>query len=107
MEVQSIALNSANVRYNNANDGKRVYDIESNVNIQGQNVNIQGQNVNGFESGVIKKDNVQVATFSMWGTNLNPSFQGLEPTEMCAVLMAINEFISSVKQDVENSVINI
>lgn len=100
MEVQSIALNSANVRYNNANDEKRVYDIEANVNIQ-------GQNVNGFESGVIKKENVQVATFSMWGTNLNPSFQGLEPTEMCAVLMAINEFISSVKQDVENSVINI
>lgn len=100
MEVQSIALNSANVRYNNANDEKRVYDIESNVNIQ-------GLNVNGFESGFIKKENVQVATFSMWGTNLNPSFQGLEPTEMCAVLMAINEFIASVKANVETSSINI
>lgn len=100
MAVQSIALNSANVRYNNANDEKRVYDIEANVNIQ-------GQNVNGFESGVIKKDNIQVATFSMWGTNLNPSFQGLEPAEMCEVLMAINEFITSVRQDIETNPINI
>ena len=100
MEVQSIALNSANVRYNNANDEKRVYDIESNVNIQ-------GQNVNGFESGVIKKDNIQVATFSMWGENLNPSFQGLSATEMCAVLMAINDFIESVKANVAASPINI
>lgn len=100
MEVQSIELNSANVRYNNANDEKRVYDIESNVNIQ-------RQNVNGFESGVIKKDNIQVATFSMWGENLNPSFQGLSATEMCAVLMAINDFIESVKANVAAYPINI
>ena len=100
MEVQSIALNSANVRYNNANDEKRVYDIESNVNIQ-------GQNVNGFESGVIKKENVQVATFSMWGENLNPSFQGLSATEMCAVLMAINDFIESVKVKVSTTDFNV
>ena len=100
MEVQSIALNSANVRYNNANDEKRVYDIEANVNIQ-------GQNVYGFESGVIKKENVQVATFSMWGDNLNPSFQGLEPNERCSVLMAINDFIASVEQNVETSPIQI
>lgn len=100
MEVQSIALNSANVRYNNANDEKRVYDIEANVNIQ-------GQNVYGFESGVIKKENVQVATFSMWGEDLNPSFKGLSGTERCAVLMAINDFIASVEQNVETSPIQI
>ena len=100
MEVQSIALNSANVRYNNANDEKRVYDIEANVNIQ-------GQNVYGFESGFIKKEDVQIATFSMWGETFNPSFQGLEPNEMCSVLMAINDFIASVKQNVETSPIQI
>ena len=100
MEVQSIALNSANVRYNNANDEKRVYDIEANVNIQ-------GQNVNGFESGVIKKDNVQVATFSMWGEDLNPSFKGLSGTERCAVLMAINDFIESVEVKVSTTDFNV
>lgn len=100
MEVQSIALNSANVRYNNANDEKRVYDIESNVNIQ-------GQNVNGFESGVIKKDNIQVATFSMWGEDLNPSFKGLSGTERCAVLMAINDFIESVEVKVSTTDFNV
>ena len=97
MEVQSIALNSANVRYNNANDEKRVYDIEANVNIQ-------ALNVYGFESGVI---NVQVATFSMWGEDLNPSFKGLSGTERCAVLMAINDFIESVEVNVAASSINI
>lgn len=100
MEVQSIALNSANVRYNNANDESRVFDIEANVNIQ-------RQNVNGFESGVIKKEDVQIATFSMWGENLSPSFQGLSATEMCAVLMDINDFIESVKANVAASPINI
>lgn len=100
MEVQSIALNSANVRYNNANDEKRVYDIEANVNIH-------SLNVNGFESGFVKKDNIQVATFTMWGENLNPSFQGLEPNERCSVLMAINDFIASVNQNVETSPIQI
>lgn len=98
MNVQSIALNSANVRYNNANDEKRVYDIESDVNIK-------AQNVNGFESGVVKKDDIQVATFSMWGTRFDPSFQNLEVTEMCAVLMAINEFIASVEENVATNVI--
>ena len=55
----------------------------------------------------IKKEDVQIATFSMWGDNLNPSFQGLEPNEMCSVLMAINDFIASVKQNVETSPIQI
>lgn len=100
MEVQSIALNSANVRYNNANDEARVFDIESNVNIQ-------GGNVNGFEGGIVKEDGLQVATFTMWGTNLNPSFQNLDASKMCEVLMAINEFIASVKENVATKAIEL
>lgn len=100
MEVQSIALNSANVRYNNANDEARVFDIEANVNIQ-------GGNVNGFEGGIVKENGLQVATFTMWGTNLNPSFQGMEASKMCEVLMAINEFIASVKENVLTNEIDV
>ena len=98
MKVQGIALNSANVRYNNANDEARVYDIESNVSIQ-------GQSVNGVDGGVVKKDETVVASFNAWGTNVSPSFQGLEATEMCAVLMDINDYIASVKESVATKVI--
>ena len=100
MKIQSVALNSANVRYNNYNDESRKYDIESNVNIQ-------GEQANGFESGIVKSDGLQIATFSMWGTNLNPSFQNLSPSEMCEVLMAINEFIEAVKNNVITNVIDL
>lgn len=96
MNVQGVALNSANVRYDNANEETRVYDIESNVNIQ-------ISNVNGFDSGIVKENGVQVATFSVWGNNLNPSFINLDVTKMCDVLMAINDFTESVKAHVENN----
>lgn len=100
MNVQSVTLNSANVRYNNGNEESRVYDIESNVNIQ-------GQSVNGFDGGVVKKDGVQMATFTAWGNNLNPSFQNMEATEMCNVLMAINEFMAAVKSSVSTKTIEL
>lgn len=100
MNVQSVALNSANVRYNNANEESRLYNIESNVAIQ-------DKTVNNFENGIVKRNDVVLATFTMWGTNLNPSFQGLNASEMCEVLMAINDFIESVKANVETTPINI
>ena len=100
MKVQGIELNSANVRYNNANDEARVYDIESNVSIQ-------GQNVNGFDGGIVKMGETVVTSFNAWGGNVSPSFQGLEVTEMCAVLMAINEYIASVKESVATKVIEL
>lgn len=100
MKVQGIELNSANVRYNNANDEARVYDIESNVSIQ-------GQNVNGFDGGIVKMGETVVASFNAWGGNVSPSFQNLEVTEMCAVLMAINDYIASVKETVATKVIEL
>lgn len=100
MEVQGIELNSANVRYNNANDEARVYDIESNVSIQ-------GQNVNGFDGGIVKKGETVVASFNAWGGNVNPSFQNLEVSVMCDVLVAINDYIASVKETVATKVIEL
>lgn len=100
MEVQSIALNSANVRYNNANDESRVFDIEANVNIQ-------SGDVNGFESGIVKEDGVQVATFTTWFNNFNPSFQDMDASKMCEVLMAINDFVASVKNNVSTKAIEL
>lgn len=99
-KVQSVTLNSANVRYNNAVDESRTFDIESNVNIQ-------NGNANSFDGGVVKQNDVVLATFSMWGTNLNPSFQNLEASEMCEVLMAINDFIAAVKENVLTATIDL
>ena len=100
-KVQSVALNSANVRYNNAVDAEKVYDIETNVNIQ-------GTNVTSFDGGVVKKSTVIVASFSMYGDNrLNINFQNIEDSaEMCSILNAINEFIKNVEQDVMTNEIN-
>ena len=100
MNIQRVSLNSANVRYDNANEESRVYDIEANANIN-------GKTVSGFDGGVVMKDGVQMATFSKWGTNLNPNFHNLEATEMCEVLMAINDFIESVTENVSNKTIEL
>lgn len=100
MEVQNVSLNSANVRYNNANDETKVYDISANVSIQ------NGTAIS-FDGGVVKKDDVQLASFNMWGDTLNPSFQGLEISESCNVLTIIGEFIESVKAHVSTNSINI
>ena len=91
-KVQSIALNSANVRYNNAIDTEKIYDIETNVNIQ-------GTSVISFDGGVVKKSTIIVASFSMYGNHhLNINFQNVDDTtEMCSILNAINEFINNVE----------
>lgn len=95
-KVQSVALNSANVRYNNAVDTEKVFDIEVNVSIRG---NVVGS----FDGGVVKKDSMVIASFSMYGeNNLSISFQNVtDPMEMCSILNAVSEFIENVKADVQ------
>ena len=101
MKVDFTKLNSANVSADNKVDESRVYDIEARVNIQ-------GQSANSIDSGVVKKGDVEVATFSSWGeSSLSPNFTGVEATEMCAILMAINEFIADVKTKVSETTIEI
>lgn len=100
MSVQKVLLNSANVRYNNANDEERVYDIEANANIH-------GNKVNGFEGGVVKKDGNVIATFTIWGNNFNPSFKQIAVKEMCSVLVAIDEFVVSVMEEVASKEIEL
>lgn len=94
MNVQSVSLNSANVRYNNANEESRVYDIESNVNIQ-------GQNVTGFEGGVVKKEELVLATFNQWNNqNQNIGWQNVTTDEKCEIQKHIDAFVEAVKTSV-------
>ena len=100
-KIDFVKLNSANVSCDNSIDTERVYDIKANANLQ-------GDNLSSMDSGVVKKDDVQVATFNMWGENFNPSFNGVtDAMEMCNILMAITNFIANVKAELVNNPIEI
>ena len=100
-KIDFTKLNSANVSCDNSVDTERVYDIKANANLQ-------GDNLSSMDSGVVKKGDVQVATFNMWGDNFNPSFTNVsDPMEMCNILMAITNFIANVKSELNNNPIEI
>lgn len=100
-KIDFTKLNSANVSCDNSVDTERVYDIKANANLQ-------GDNLSSMDSGVVMKDDVQVATFNMWGENFNPSFNNVSDVmEMCAILTAITTFIANVKSELANNPIEI
>ena len=100
-KVDFTKLNSANVSVDNSVDTERVYDIKCNANL---NNNV----LNSIDSGSVMKDDIQVATFSMWSNNLTPSFQNItDATEMCNILMAITTFIGDVKNEIETNPIQV
>ena len=100
-KVDFTKLNSANVSVDNSVDTERVYDIKCNANL---NNNV----LNSIDSGSVMKDDIQVATFSMWSNNLTPSFQNItDATEMCNIIMAITTFIADVKNKIETNPIEV
>ena len=100
-KVDFTRLNSAKIAVENSVDESRVYDIKCNANIN-------NGALNSIDSGFVVKDDVQVATFSMWANNLTPSFQNVtDAMEMCAILMAITTFIGDVKVEIENNPIEV
>ena len=100
-KVDFTKLNSANVSVDNSVDTERVYDIKCNANIN-------NGALNSIDSGFVVKDDVQVATFSMWANNLTPSFQNVtDAAEMCAILMAITAFIDATKKEIETNPIQV
>ena len=100
-KVDFTKLNSANVAVDNSVDTERVYDIKCNANIN-------NGALNSIDSGFVVKDDVQVATFSMWANNLTPSFQNVtDAAEMCAILMAITAFIDATKKEIETNPIQV
>lgn len=100
-KVDFTRLNSANVVVENSVDETRVYDIKCNANIN-------NGALNSIDSGIVVKDDVQVATFTMWASNLTPSFQNVtDATEMCAILMAITSFIDATKKEIETNPIQV
>lgn len=100
-KVDFTKLNSANVAVENSVDSERVYDIKCNANIN-------NGALNSIDGGFVVKGDVQVATFSMWGNNLTPSFQNVtDANEMCNILMAITSFIADTKTEIETNPIQL
>lgn len=100
-KVDFTRLNSANVSVENSVDSERKYDIKCNANIN-------NGALNSIDSGFVVKDDTQVATFTMWASNLTPSFQNVtDATEMCAILMAITSFIADTKNKIETNPIQL
>lgn len=100
-KVDFTKLNTANVSVDNLVDESRVYEIKAKANLN------EG-NLASFDSGIVTKEGVQVATFSMWSNSLTPSFQNVtDPMEMCNILMAITTFIADVKAELNTNPIEI
>ena len=100
-KVDFTKLNSANVSVDNLVDESRKYDISARANLN-------DGNLQSVDSGVVIKEGVQVATFSMWSNNLTPSFHNVtDVMEMCAILTAITTFIGDTKSEIENNPIEI
>ena len=100
-KIDFTKLNSANVAADNSVDTEKVYDINANVNIS-------GNSVNSIDGGSVKKDDVQVATFSRWGENsLNINFMNVDAMTMCSIITEVNTFIEAVETKVQTETIEI
>lgn len=100
-KIDFTKLNSANVTADNSVDTEKVYDINANVNII-------GNSVNSIDGGSVKKDDVQVATFSRWGENsLNINFMNVDAMTMCSIITEVNAFIEAVETKVQTETIEI
>lgn len=82
----------ATVRVNNEDDANRVYDISAEVMV-GEN-----KEVHSISTGAVLKENTQVATFAQFIDDMSVSYQGVEEGEQVDILLAINDFIASVKR---------
>lgn len=101
MNVQSIALNSANVRYNNANDELKKYNISANIAIS-------NGAVSSGDSGEVTLNDTIVAQFNFWNTNnLNVSYMGISTESQCEINQEINDFIEAVVLSVSTNPVNI
>lgn len=101
-KVNAVRLNSANVKYDNSVDAERVYNIEANVNLS-------NGNVVSFDGGIVVKDGVEKASFSVYGNHqMNYNIRGVEDVEeQCAIIMAIHAFVGDVESEVEVNPLNL
>ena len=79
---------------NNENDVNRAYAISAEVEYHFENENLN------IHSGAVLNGDSALATFSKYGSELNVQYINLTEEQQMAVLSAINDFISEVKESV-------
>lgn len=101
-KVNAVKLNSANVKYDNLVDAERMYDIEANANLS-------NGKVVSMDAGVVRKDDVMVASFSVYGDHqMNINYMGVDSvSDKCNILMAIDTFVTEVENEIEVNPINL
>ena len=83
-------VNSANLQFDNSGDTERAYDVSAATQVSNGRIN--------SASGEVVKDGIQIADFSCHGSsddNLTVNFQNVPISEQCAVLTAVQEFLSA------------
>lgn len=92
--VQKVKVNSSVELYDNRNDSSRVYDIESNVHID-------GGSVDQIDGGKVFLNGLHVASFSRWNNNhISVTYMNVSLDEQNSINAAVNGFILEVKESV-------
>ncbi len=86
----------ASVRMSNADDALRKYDISAEVSIE----NGEEQSVTRISAGVVKFEEVMMATFYDEHTSRSATYFGLNIDEQNEVNNVINTFVEDVKAKV-------
>lgn len=93
-KITKVALNSANIKFDNSGDTSRVYEITADCEITRKN------KLGSYSSGEVKVlgGECNIATFSGWNENqLNVTMDGVPEEEKDAVFKAVRLFVKELR----------
>lgn len=90
MQVTAIKTVSSRVKYSNAADTTRTYDITAEVQLRDGQVEVT-------DNGQVLKDGAQIANFNGNDNWFSINYQSVPSTEQAAILAEVNDFIAAVK----------
>ena len=93
-KIKRVALNSANIKFDNSGDTSRQYEITADCEITRKN------KLGSYSSGEVKVvgEEATIATFNgYYGSNQSVhTSQGVETPEKCTIMTAIDDFLNEV-----------
>lgn len=95
-KITRVALNSANIKFDNSGDENRQYEITADCEVTRKN------KLGSYSSGEVKKvageEATTVATFNgYYGSNQSiHTSQGVDTSTKCAIMAAIDDFLNEV-----------
>lgn len=99
-KITKVALNSANIKFDNSGDTSRVYEIVADCEITRKN------KLGSYSSGEVKVvgEEATIATFNgYYGSNQSiHTSQGVDTHAKCAIMAAIDDFLNEVDEVAES-----